>query len=130
MPQENVEIVRLSFEAFLRGGAEAMLDLFSDHVGTYRANPDGATFEGKAGFRDAAADWAEDFSEWQVLPQELTDLGERVLVGILRIAKGRSSGARVKENYWFLSELTSSEVSKLSFYFRYADTIEAAGLSE
>ena len=40
------------------------------------AEPDGATFEGKAGFRDAAADWTEDFSDWQVHPQEFTGLGE------------------------------------------------------
>jgi ketosteroid isomerase-like protein len=84
MSQENLEIVRRSFEAFQRGGPDAMLDLFSDDVITYRADPDGATFDGKAGFRDAAADWTEDFSEWQVLPQEFTDLGERSWFGSSR----------------------------------------------
>ena len=62
------------------------LELFSDDVITYRADPDGATLHGKAGFRDAVADWTEDFSEWQLLPQEFTDLGERVLVQVLQIA--------------------------------------------
>jgi ketosteroid isomerase-like protein len=91
-----------------------MLDLFSDDVITDRAEPDGATFDGKAGFRDAAADWTEDFSEWQVLPQEYIDLGERVLVWVLPIAQGRSSGVPVEEDYWFLLELTSGKVSKSS----------------
>ena len=130
MSQENLEIVRRAFEAFQRGGPDAMLDLFSDHVITYRADPDGATFDGKAGFRDAAADWTEDFSEWQVLPQEFIDLGERVLVRVLQIAQGRSSGVRVEEDYWFLFELTGGEVSKLSFYSRHAEALEAAGLRE
>jgi ketosteroid isomerase-like protein len=130
MSQENVEIVRRSFEAFQRGGPDAMLDLFSDDVITYRADPGGASFDGKAGFRDAAADWTEDFSEWQVLPQEFTDLGERVLVRVLQIAQGRSSGVRVEEDYWFLFELTGSKVSKLSFYSRHTEALEAAGLSE
>jgi ketosteroid isomerase-like protein len=130
MSQENVEVVRRSFEAFQRGGPDAMLDLFSDDVITYRAEPDGATFDGKAGFRDAAADWTEDFSEWQVLPQEFTDLGERVLVRVLQIAQGRNSGVRVEENYWFLFELTGGKVSKLSFYSRHTEALEAAGLSE
>ena len=107
-----------------------MLDLFSDDVITYRADPDGATFNGKAGFRDAAADWTEDFSEWQVLPEEFTDLGERVLVRVRQLAQGRISGARVDEDYWFLFEVASSEVSKLSFYSRHAEALEAAGLSE
>jgi ketosteroid isomerase-like protein len=130
MSEENVEVVRRSFEAFARGGPEAMLHLFSDQVITYRADPDGATFDGKAGFREAAADWAEDFSEWQVLPQEFTDLGERVLVRVLQTAQGKSSGARVEEDYWFLFELAGGEVSKLSFYSRHADALEAAGLSQ
>jgi ketosteroid isomerase-like protein len=128
MSQENVEVVRRSFEAFQRGGPDSMLDLFSDDVITYRAEPDGATFDGKAGFRDAAADWTEDFSEWQVLPQEFTDLGERVLVRVLQIAQGKSSGVRVEEDYWFLFELTGSKVSKLSFYSRRTEALEAAGL--
>ena len=130
MSQENVEIVRRSFEAFQRGGPDAMLDLFSDAVITYRAEPDGATFDGKAGFRDAAADWTEDFSEWQVLPQEFTDLGERVLVRVRQVAQGRSSGVRVDEDYWFLFEITGNEVSKLSFYSKQTEALEAAGLSE
>lgn len=130
MSQEHVEIVRRSFEAFQHGGPDAMLDLFSDDVITYRADPDGATFGGKAGFRDAAADWTADFSEWQVLPQEFTDLGERVLVRVLQIAEGKTSGARVEEDYWFLFELTGGEVSKLSFYSRHAEALEAAGLRD
>ena len=129
--EENVEVVRRSFEAFRRGGPDAMSDLFCDDVITYRADPDGATFDGKAGFRDAAADWAEDFIEWQLLPQEFTDLGEEgVLVRVRQIAEGRSSGVRVDEDYWFLYELTGSKVSKLSSYSRHTDALKAAGLSE
>ncbi len=103
-----------------------MLEHFSDDVITYRPEPDGATLHGKAGFRDAVADWTEDFSQWQVLPQEFTDLGERVLVRVLQIAQGRTSGVRVEEDWWFLFELTGSEVSKLSFYSNPAEALEAA----
>jgi ketosteroid isomerase-like protein len=130
MSEENVEVVRRSFEAFQRGGPEAMLDLFSNDVITYRADPDRATFNGRAGFRDAAADWSEDYSEWRLLPQEFTDLGERVLVRVLQMAQGRRSGVSVEEDYWFLFELTGGKVSKLSFYSRQPEALVAAGLSE
>ena len=130
MSQENVEIVRGTFEGFKRGGPGEMLDSFTDDVITYRVDPDGARYHGKTGFLEAAADWAEDFSEWQVLPQEFTDLGERVLVRVRQVAQGRSSGVRVEEDYWFLFELTGTKVSKLSFYSRHAEAFEAAGLSE
>ena len=80
-----------------------LVELFSDNGITYRAEPDRATLHGKAGFRDAVADWTEGFSEWQVLPREFTDLGERVLVRVLQIAQGKSSGVRVEEDWWFSS---------------------------
>jgi ketosteroid isomerase-like protein len=144
MSQESVEIVRegfeafergvegfrQGFEAFERGELDAMLDLFTDDVITYRADPDGATYDGKAGFLQATADWTEDFSAWHVLPQQFTDLGERVLVRVRQVAQGRSSGIRVEEDFWFLIELTGSKISKLSFYSRHADALEAAGLRE
>jgi hypothetical protein len=65
-----------------------------------------------------------------VLPQEFTDLGERVLVRALQVAQGRSSGVRVEEDYWFLFELTGSKVSRLGFYSRHAEALEAAGPRE
>ncbi len=125
-----MEVVRRGFEAFQRGGPEAMLELFSDNVITYRPEPDGATLHGKAGFRSAVADWTEDFSGWQILPQDFADLGERVLVRLIQIAEGRSSGVRVEEDWWFLFELTGGKVSKLSFYTNPPEALEAAGLSE
>ncbi|HET9120410.1 MAG TPA: nuclear transport factor 2 family protein [Solirubrobacterales bacterium] len=131
MSEGNVEVVRRTFEAFQRGGPEAMLvELFSDDVITYRHEPDRATLYGKAGFRDAVADWTEDFSEWQVLPQEFTGLGERVLVRVLQVAQGKSSGVRVEEDWWFLFELTGGKVSKISFYSNPAEALEAAGPTE
>ncbi|HXF00959.1 MAG TPA: nuclear transport factor 2 family protein [Solirubrobacterales bacterium] len=130
MSQEKVEIVRQGFEAFERGELEALLDLFADDVTTYRADPDGATYDGKAGFLDATADWTEDFSDWRVLPQEFVDLGDRVLVRVRQMAQGKSSGVRVEEDFWFLFEVSGTEVSKLSFYSRQADALEAVGLSD
>ena len=70
------------------------------------------------------------FSEWQVLPQEFIDLGERVLVRVVQVAHGKTSGVRVEEDWWFLFELTGSKVSKLSFYANPAEAREAAELSE
>jgi hypothetical protein len=36
----------------------------------------------------------------------------------------------VEEDYWFLFELTGSKVSKLSFYSKHTEALEAAGLRE
>jgi ketosteroid isomerase-like protein len=65
-----------------------------------------------------------------VLPQDFTGLGERVLVRVLQVAQGKSSGVRVEEDWWFLFELTGGKVSKISFYSNPAEALEAAGPTE
>jgi ketosteroid isomerase-like protein len=47
MSQANVELVRAGFTAFERGDMTAMLNLMSDQLVVYRADPDAATFHGK-----------------------------------------------------------------------------------
>jgi ketosteroid isomerase-like protein len=50
MSQANVETVRRGFHAFEQGDVSQMLDLMTDDLVTYRADPDGPTFYGKEGF--------------------------------------------------------------------------------
>jgi ketosteroid isomerase-like protein len=57
------------FSAFELGDVSQMLDLMTDDLVTYRADPDGATFHGKEGFLGATADWTGDFSDWSVIPE-------------------------------------------------------------
>jgi uncharacterized protein len=130
MSQENVETVRRGFAAFERGDVTQMLDLMTDDLVTYRADPDGATFHGKEGFLGATADWTEDFSDWSVIPEEFIDAGDRVLVHVRQMARGEESGIRVEGEFWFVFEVRGSRISKLSFYVRRGEALEAVGLSE
>jgi ketosteroid isomerase-like protein len=130
MSEENVELVRGGFTAFQDGDLSRMLDLMADDLVTYRADPDGATYHGREGFLHATADWTEDFSEWSVIPEELTDAGDCVLARVRQIARGRASGARVEGDFWFVFLMRDGKVAKLSFYLRRGEALEAAGLSE
>ena len=103
MSQENVEIVRQGFEAFERGELDAMLDLFTDDVTTYRADPDGATYDGKAGFLDATADWTEDFSEWRVFPRSLSIWATASWFGSGRWHKGKAAASGWRRTSGFSS---------------------------
>jgi hypothetical protein len=75
MSEENVELVRVGFDAFREGDLSRMLDLMADDLVTYRADPDGATYHGKEGFLRATADWTEGFSEWSVIPERSSTQG-------------------------------------------------------
>ena len=130
MSKENVEVVRRGFEAFQRGGPEAMLDLFSDNVITYRPEPDGATLHGKAGFPRRSRRLDGGFQRVADAPPAVHRSGRAGPRRLIQIAQGRNSGVRVEEDWWVLFELTSSKVSKLSFYSNPAEALEAAGLRE
>jgi ketosteroid isomerase-like protein len=130
MSQENVELVRAGFAAFRDGDVSRMLDLMADDLVTYRADPDGATYHGKEGFLQATADWTEGFSDWSVIPEDFTDAGDCVLVRVRQLVRGAGSGISVEGEFMFVFKVRERQVSKLSFYIRRDEALEAAGLSE
>jgi ketosteroid isomerase-like protein len=130
MSQENVEVVRRGFAAFEHGDLSQMLDLMADELVTYRADPDGATYHGREGFLQATADWTEGFSDWAVIPEEFIDAGNCVLARVRQIARGADSGVSVAGEFWFVFEVRGTRVSKISFYIRRDEAVEAAGLRE
>ena|SRR5215203_1675051 len=130
MSQGNVELVRRAFAAFEQGDLGGMLDLMADGLVTYRSDPDGATYHGKEGFLQATADWTEGFSEWSAVPEEFIEAGDYVLARVRQIARSQSSGVSVEGEFWFVFEVQGTTISKVSFYIRQADALEAVGLRE
>jgi ketosteroid isomerase-like protein len=130
MSHENVELIRAGFAAFERGDLSQMLDLMADDLVIYRADPDGATFHGKEGYFEATAEWTEGFSEWSVVPEEFIDAGDFVVAHVRQIARVEGSGISVEGAFWFVFEVHNTKVTKLSFYIRPSDALEAVGLRE
>ncbi len=130
MSQESVALVRSGFTAFEQGDLTGMLDLMTDDLVTYRADPDGATYHGKEGFLEATADWTEGFSDWSVIPEEFIDTGGSVLVRVRQLVRGEASGIPIEGEFWFVFEVRDSLVSKVSFYVRRAEALAEAASVE
>src|SRR5215203_2838221 len=107
-----------------------MLNLMSDQLVVYRADPDGATFHGKEGFLEATAEWTEGFSDLSVVPEEFIDAGDFAVAHVRQIARGEGSGISVEGKFWFVFEVRGTKVTKLSFYIRRSEALEAVGLQE
>jgi ketosteroid isomerase-like protein len=129
MSQDNVALVRRGFSAFEQGDVSLLLDLMADDLVTYRADPDDATYHGKEGFLEATADWTEGFSDWSVIPEEFTDAGDFVVAQVRQVVRGEASGISVEAPFWFVFEVRDARVTRLSFYVREAEALEAAGLA-
>ncbi len=131
MSRENVELVRRAFDAWEQNDLQAMLDLMADDFVTYRSTPDGASYHGKEEFFRATADWIEGFSEWSVRPEAFIDAGDQVVVRVRQIARSKTSGVRIEEDWWFVYEIRDANtISKLSYFSSQQQALEAAGLSE
>jgi ketosteroid isomerase-like protein len=130
MSQDNVELIRAGFAAFERGDVSQMLDLMADELVVYRADPDGATFHGKEGYFEATAEWTEGFSDWSVIPEEFIDAGDFVVAHVRQTARLEASAISVEGGFWFVFEVDGAKVTKLSFYVRRSEALEAAGLRE
>jgi ketosteroid isomerase-like protein len=128
MSQENVAIVRRTFEAFERGDFEGLLRPLSDDLVTYRAAPFGDSHHGPEGFLDVTADWIEGFAEWSIKPEEFIDAGDRVVVRLAQEGRGEESGVPVAGVFWFVYTLRDEKIIRIDIFAEQAEALEAAGL--
>jgi ketosteroid isomerase-like protein len=138
MSQENVEIVRRSFEAF-RAGVErhdyAALDpeALADDFEWIVAEPlDGrSVWRGLAGFVEFTRTWTEQFEGWSIRVERLIDAGDDQAVALThQWATGKGSGVPVELNLGQVWELDAGQVTRVTNYLTHAEALEAAGLSE
>jgi ketosteroid isomerase-like protein len=129
--EENVEIVRRGYEAYLRGDLGALQEDMDPDVVVYRKDPDGATFHGWDGFLKAIAEWVEDFDEFAISAREFIDANDnQVVVRVHPTAVGARSGAPIEADFWFVHTLHDARLTRLDMLVNRADALTAAGLSE
>jgi ketosteroid isomerase-like protein len=131
MSQENVEVVRRSYESYLRGDLEAALAAFDPEVETYDHDiPDAEAYRGLEGLLRWQADWESSWESWRWDPEEFIDAGERV-VAVLRVhAKGRGSGVDLERVDGAVWTLRDGKCVRLDYYGSKNQALEALGLRE
>jgi ketosteroid isomerase-like protein len=131
MSQENLEIVRSVYEA--GGDREKVLALADPDIvvdATRRVfNP--TTHVGTDGLRRMFAEADEVWEEFRVEPLELIDAGDRVIVVVRIVGKGKGSGVEVREQSAQVWALRDGRIVR--WEIGYADrheAVEAAGVKE
>ena len=124
--------MRHRFEAFNRGDLAAMIELTDpDAVWWDRADDPwgGAPHRGRDACFQHLAEILED-AELQAQPQEFIDAGDRVVVGVRLVGRGRTSGVAFKEDEFHVFTLRDGLVIETREYRDRAEALEAAGVSE
>jgi ketosteroid isomerase-like protein len=130
MSQENVEIVRETYEPMARGDFSVFADVVEDfEFVTSPEMPDAGTYRGEEAITWMRA-WVESFEDLTMESTEMIDGGEKVVVGLYQRGKPRGSQTVVEGRWWQVVTLRDGEIVRSETYPGRNQALEAAGISE
>ena len=134
MPEENVEIVRSSVEAY-NTDTEAYLDFIAEDVEVYpdaSRFPEATPFRGRDQFRHFLADIDQSWeSGGKAELREVFPVGDdRVVLQLDWGGTGRASSIDLRSNLTVVITVRDSQFVKLEYFFDHAKALKAAGISE
>ena len=133
MAQENIEIVRAAFEAFLGGDQEKTAQLVDPEVefhGTVGGLQEGQIARGQSQIDETFE--AEDLEAWEERRLEadgFIDAGDDVVVLLHEYRRGRGSGVELEIDTAVVFTVRDGRVLRMQGYMDPAAAQKAAGLS-
>ena len=133
MSQENVELARRGFEAFARGGRDAVVELLDPEIELWLPSgliQAGGTYRGHEAVLGWMKEWAEAWDEIEYKPEEFIEADDAVVVGVLYDGRGKASGVRTEGRFWYVFKYRNARLRRWELYPDRAHALEAAGLRE
>jgi ketosteroid isomerase-like protein len=133
MSQENVEVVRRSFEVWNEGDLEAIRSLYANDA--VIQTPDGLTNQGGTSMGDDPvgrwlAELREVWSQWRLEVERIFEKGEAVVSFYRALSVGRSSGAEVVRDLAGVYRIRDGLIANERIFLDRGEALEAAGLRE
>jgi ketosteroid isomerase-like protein len=128
MSQENVEVVRQAYEAYVRGDLSGALESYDDDV-VFNPNEEPA-MRGRAAVLAYLERWEEPWEEYVVEAEGFIDAGDRVVVTVHFKGRGKGSGVEIDARSHHVHALRDGRIVRMDEYTDRAEALEAAGLSE
>jgi ketosteroid isomerase-like protein len=124
MAQENVEIVR----RFLIADVDEALTLADPGI-VWNPIEELAT-DGHDAVRASLARWKAEWDDYELLPEEFVDRGDRVVVTVRLRARGRGSGVDVDARFYDVYTLRNHKIVRMDQFTDRSEALEAAGMGE
>ena len=134
MSQENVEVVRESWDAWLRGDLPGLFRTYDPEIvwdtSHYRDWPESA-YHGIEGVESFLREWLAVWDEYEVGVDEIFAApDDRVVVLFWHRGKGRTSGLAMEWHAAQIISVRGGKVARIDNYEDHAEALEAVGLSE
>ena len=130
-----LRVSQLGFDALNRGDFASSFMLYHPHVEfitppSFVALGFDPVYRGREGRSEFQRGWTAEWGEMRFEPEEMLDLGDRVLfVGRVK-GSGRSSGAGFESDWANVLTISAGRVIREQPFFDRREALEAAGLSE
>jgi ketosteroid isomerase-like protein len=130
MSQENVEIVKRSYEHYMAtgeirtGAADLVWDV--SNLGW----PDQQVYIGDEGGMQFLAEWAAAWDDWEMEAEEYLDAGDSVVVILTQRGRSQATGIPVEMRFAQVWTLSNGQGIRMQLYGSVEEALEAVGLSE
>src|SRR5215212_2933377 len=121
MAQENGEIVR----GFLSVDVDEALT-YADPGIVWNPIEELPT-QGHDAVRASLAHWKAEWDDYEVMPQELADMGDRVLATVRLRGRGRGSGVEIDARFYDVYTLRDGRIVRMDQFTERSEALEAAG---
>jgi ketosteroid isomerase-like protein len=124
MSQESVEIVR----RFLVGDVDEALT-YADPEIVWNPIEELPT-QGHGAVRASLARWKAEWDDYEMLPEEFVDRGDRVVVTVRLGGRGRGSGVEIDARFYDVYTLRDGKIVRMDQFTERSQALEAAGLPQ
>jgi uncharacterized protein len=121
------------FAALQRGDFEAALGSYDPDVewhGAAGGLDEGRVIRGHAEAVEAFRDYYDTWERLELRPEEIIDAGDKLIVFVHEVARGRKSGMVVETDTAVINTLHEGRIVKVKNYLDRNEALEAAGLRE
>ena len=132
MSQENVEVVREAYEAYLRGDLDAAYSCLHPEIEfhTYSESPEAGVYRGRDAVRRYNEDLFEQFESIRVEIDEVVDAGERVVVVSTQHAVPKSGQQEIDVHMAEVWTIRDALLTERHSYSTRDEALDAVGLRE
>ena len=130
MARSNADVVRETWDAFVRGDIQAALAGFDPDIEWDGTNlPDGQIGRGYDAITDHLTRWAEQWDDWKVEVEEVVE-GDDDLVVLVFLERGHSkSGLDIEMRHAELYTIADGRITRRRGFSDPAEAFELAGLA-
>jgi ketosteroid isomerase-like protein len=131
MSQENVEMVRRSFDAYARGGIEATFPFYAPDVVWDPGSEwvEETLYRGHDGIRRIDRVFLENFDDYRLQLHDVRAAGDRVVALYEAIGRIKGSTKTIRQPVAIvIDEIRDGKITAVRSYFTWARALHAVGL--